>query len=112
MLLAKINPPAKSVKQDTPFSALVEVVGDHMRVVADKYELGSNKVRFQVSFGFLLPNGTDEFIYQTIHRDTIVLQGAELTDWGTDDSVIFSKIAVKLSLTVVEMVEKNVKNDI
>lgn len=50
MLYGKINPPATSVEQTTPFSAITKTA-DLMVVIARPYALGATNVNFQVSFG-------------------------------------------------------------
>jgi hypothetical protein len=111
MLLAKINPPAKISTQESPFSAAIETIGEYMRVSTDRYLMGSTSARFQVAFGYLVPNGVNRFTYQPIHSQTIVLESAELQDWGTDDTVIFTKIATQIGISVVETVDINITDD-
>ncbi len=111
MLIAKINPPAKALSQVTPFSEPTQIVGEYMKVATDRYTMGSTKVRFQVSFGLLVPNGIDKFDFKTIHSDSAHLEDAELSDWGTDDSVIFERLAAKFGISVTEVVDKDITND-
>ena len=112
MLLAKINPPAKISTQESPFSEPTETIAEYMRVIADRYLMGSTVARFQVTFGLLVPNGINRFDFSAIHAQSIILEEADLADWGTDDTVIFNKIATKIGIAVVETVDVNVQNDI
>lgn len=111
MLLAIINPPAVTTQQDSPFSAPTSVEGKYMRVVAEKYELKPEKVRFNVWFGYLIPNGIDRFEFRAIHRDSVTLTGEELADWGADDEIVFEKIAPKFNVSIVEVQDLNIKDD-
>lgn len=111
MLLAIVNPPAVTAKQDSPFSAPTQVEGKYMKVTAERYNLKPEKVRFNVSFGYLIPSGIDMFEFKAIHRDSVELTSAELSDWGTDDKVIFDKIAPKFNVSVVKVEELTIRND-
>jgi hypothetical protein len=112
MLLAKINPPAKITTQDSPFSQPTETVAEYMRVFVDRYLMGSPAARFNVSFGLLVPNGINRFEFRPIHVQSVLLEGTELDDWGTDDTVIFTKVADKIGISVTETVDLNIQNDI
>lgn len=105
MFLAKINPAAITVRQTNPFETPVQVLGDHMRVVAERYELGSNRVRFQVSFGYLAQPGSEGNTsfkpnYNVIHFDSVILEGTDIESWGQDDTVIIQIIAGKFNTTI------------
>lgn len=106
MLLAKINPPAITVRQNSPFEEPTQVLGDLMRVIAERYELGSNKVRFQVSFGYIEQPVQETIgnkpIFRVIHFDSVVLEGEDIETWGEDDTVIMELIASKFNTQVVE----------
>jgi hypothetical protein len=106
MLLAKINPPAITVRQGSPFEEPTQVLGDLMRVIAERYELGSNKVRFQVSFGYIEQPAQETIdskpIFRVIHFDSVVLEGEDIETWGEDDTVIMELIASKFNTQVVE----------
>lgn len=110
MLFAKINPAAITVRQNTPFEEPIQVLGDHMKVTAERYELGSNRVRFQVAFGYLEPRNPEQLPnFQVIHFDSIVLEGEDIETWGTDDTLIIELIATKMNTSVVsfENIEVN-----
>lgn len=111
MLIAKFNPPAKSARQASPFSEVETITADCMRVYTEKYDLGATKVRFQVSFGFLIPFGIDRFKFEAIHRDSVELTSEDLSDWGSDDSVVFEKIAPKFNINVVKIEDIDLTND-
>jgi hypothetical protein len=100
MLYAQITPAAEKTTQVTPFSAITESA-DLMYAVARPYTLGTTKVNFQVTFG----NGTitngKVSNFQELLSSNINLSGDELSNWGTDDSVVLSTIATKLGTTSV-----------
>jgi hypothetical protein len=105
MLLAKINPPAITVKQQTPFEEPTQILGDYMKVVAERYELGSNKVRFQVAFGYLEQSQQEANnlpTFRVIHFDSIILEGDDIESWGEDDTIIMEIIAGKFNTQVTE----------
>ena len=62
----------------------------------------NNKIEFDVRFGNVYyetkPDGTQG--RPMFHYNTQFTQ-AELSDWGTDDSIIYQKIATKLGFQVV-----------
>lgn len=111
MLIAKFNPPAKSARQTSPFSEVETITADYMRVSTDRYELGAYVVKFNVFFGYLVPNGIDKFKFESIHRANVEFSSEELTDWGSDDSVVFNKIAPKFNLTILKIENIDITND-
>ena len=112
MLVAKINPPAKFYSQDSPFSDPKVRIADTLRVNAESYKMGADKVRFQAVFGMLVPMGIDTFEFSGMHTQILELEGNDLADWGEDDSVIFGKIAAKIGgFTITEVIDVKIKND-
>lgn len=112
MLVAKINPPAKTFSQDSPWSEPKVKTAEIMRVNTESYKLGADKVRFQVVFGTLIPMGIDTYEFSGVHSQSVQLEGDELAGWGEDDSVIFEKVASKIGgFSVVEVKEVNIRND-
>jgi len=98
MLYAQITPAAEKTTQVTPFSAITESA-DLMLAVARPYTLGASRVNFQVTFG----NGTitDGKVsnFQELLSSNVTLTSDELSNWGTDDSVVLGTIATKLGTT-------------
>ncbi len=111
MLIATINPPAQIQRQEGAFSTPTTVNGPQMRIFAERYILGAERCRFQVSFGYLVPDGIDKFRLETIHRDSVELTSEDLADWGTDDSILFTKVANHFGISVVSVEEKDIIND-
>lgn len=70
---------------------------------------GSNadEIEFQVRFGniryYQNPDGTNGSpILDSVIGMRVTFRHAELSDWGTDDSIIYQKIAAKLGFTIIE----------
>lgn len=108
MNLAKINPAVKKMFQISPFETKTEEA-DYMSLSANHYVIGGDKVIFEVRFGVLnleLPESVDKF--KVLLRHNVVLTKNEIEDWGTDDSVIFQKIATKLGTSIVEIITENI----
>jgi len=111
MLVATINPPAKKVVQSTPFTT-DEFTASQMIAKCTKLVIGgdssngNNKIEFDVRFGNVYyetkPDGTQgrPMFQILVHYNTQFTQ-AELSDWGTDDSIVYEKIATKLGFQVV-----------
>lgn len=108
MNLAKINPAVQKTFQISPFETTTEEA-DYMSISANQYVIGGDKVSFVVRFGTYnseAQNNVDKF--KILLRHQVVLTKDEIADWGTDDSVIFEKIATKLGTSIVEIVEDDI----
>ena len=108
MNLAKIKPAVKKTFQVSPFETKVEEA-DHMAIAANRYVIGGKEGRFEIRFGNYDPkavNAVDKF--KVLLRHEVVLSKEELADWGTDDSILFEKIAKKLGTSVVNIVEDDI----
>lgn len=111
MLVAKINPPAKKIMQDNPFQQ-TEVLAEYMIAKCTQLVIGgaqgspNNEVQFQVKFGNLKyeqnPDGTNKpVMMDALFITRVVFTQAELSDWGTDDTIVYNKIANKLGFNIV-----------
>lgn len=111
MLVAKINPPAKKIVQTNPFNA-TELTGNQMIVKCTQLVIGgasgsnSGEIRFDVRFGNVEyeknpdgTNGTAIFQILAIHQEKFTQE--ELSNWGTDDTIIFNLIAQKMGFNIV-----------
>lgn len=112
MLYAKINPKAKFVKQNNPFTTPVEVEAEYFTALARIYEPNSPKTSFEVIFGndnnvdveqFL--DGTKSSRFDRVSTYIVELTAEELTSWGTDDSEMLVAVAKKLGTNIVEFVD-------
>lgn len=118
MLVAKINPPAKRIIQDSPFT-FQEFLGEYMIAKCTKLPIGAStgsendSVEFTIKFGNIKyePNldgtpGTPLFdkVFGTAAR----ISASELSNWGTDDSVVYTVIAQKFNFQVIETFELDI----
>lgn len=110
MLLARVNPPAITTRQESAFSQPTHVSAEWMLVFTERYTMGDEKARFTALFGILVPDGIDKFRFERVHAQGVELTSQELSDWGTDDSIVFTKVADKLGISVVEVANKDVHN--
>lgn len=105
MLIAKINPPAKKNVIINPFSSTTENL-DYMTVIARPYVPGSKKTNFQILFGGITLNESNEPQgFNQMLESQLVLTDEELSTWGTNDEVLFSIIASKLNVSVLEIID-------
>lgn len=101
MLIAKINPAAQAVNQNSPFN-VQSVDCDMMTAIARPYHLGATEVNFEVIYGTATITGPTASDFKNQIRTNVTLTSAELTGWGTDDTFILGKIATKVGTTIVE----------
>jgi hypothetical protein len=110
MLVAKINPPAKKIFQKSPFEQH-EVLANYMIAKCTQLVIGgqqgspNEEVTFNVKFGEIKieknPDGTDKPpLFDVIMHARVVFTQAELSDWGTDDTIVYAKIANKLGFNI------------
>lgn len=113
MLVATINPPAKKLAQATPFST-TELTANQMMIRCTSLVIGgggqsnSELIKFDVRFGTVEyqqnPDGSQgNALFNILVIYNATFTQAELSDWGTDDSVIFNKIAQKLGFNIVSI---------
>lgn len=100
MLYGKINPPAVSVVQVTPFSSTT-ITADLMVVIARPYALGSTNVNFQVTFGNGEISGDTITSFENIINSNIILGQEQIKSWGLDDTVIMNEIAKDMGTQVI-----------
>jgi hypothetical protein len=119
MLVARVNPPAKKVFQTSPFSQ-VEVEGDLMiakcssLVVGAMFGTQNDEITFQVRFGKIKyeknPDGTNgNPIFDIVVVTRVNFTSQEMADWGTDDSIVYDKIAEKLGFDVISTEVMNIR---
>ena len=110
MIFAKISPVATVVRQDGPFNT-TSVTGSYMTAAARPYVLGADEVKFQVSYGEVVLDENGAVIdFKAITDAELNLSGAQIANWGTDDSVIFNQIATANGLTISKIVSGSVNN--
>jgi hypothetical protein len=102
MLYAKIFPAAQITVQDGPFSTKVEIV-EFVTIGVQSYNMGDDPATFIVTYG-------NPAFYDNIYRgfnpkyqQRLILEAADLAEWGTDDSLMFEIIGDKQGFAVVEI---------
>lgn len=115
MLVATINPPAKKIIQNSPFSATQEFSGDKMIVKCTRLLIGASSAsnddaRFDIRFGKVKyeknPDGSQgNPILEILLSYSCNLTQAEMANWGTDDTVVYDLIAQKLGFQIVSLEE-------
>lgn len=111
MLVATINPPAKRYIQNTPFST-VEFTGDRMVANCKRLPIGAvgqspnDKIEFEVRFGVIkyesnLDGTQGPPLFDRVYTTKVSFFASELSNWGTDDSVVYTAIAQKLGFSIV-----------
>ncbi len=98
MIYLQITPAAEKTTQVTPFSAITEYA-DLMCATARPYTLGASRVNFQVTFGTATIVNNQVSNFSELLNTNVVLNSDEISNWGTDDSVILETIANKLGTT-------------
>jgi len=108
MLIGKISPYVKfSVKEDL-LNDPSTVEAKWVTVTAERMPLGADEVRFSFFLGFTNEVGIDIYRFTTLYRDSMTFLKADLSDWGTDDSVMIYKIATRLGLQITEVLDVNI----
>lgn len=111
MLVAKINPVCKRVIQTGPFTTQ-EFTGDSMVAQCRRLVIGAvgqsqnDDIEFEVRFGNVKyetnPDGTQgRPLFDKIWQQKVVFKAADLSNWGTDDSVVYAAIAQKIGFSIV-----------
>jgi hypothetical protein len=105
MLFAKINPPASVVQQTSPFTHDV-AIGEWMSASANPYVLGSEMTTFSVYFGNFNPVAPEgqpaQPLFGLVYTTMMSFTSEQLSDWGTDDSVMLEIIAASLNTEITE----------
>jgi hypothetical protein len=100
MLIGQITPAASIVKQDNPMDAPVTITADYFTAIARPYRAGAASTNFEVQFGTVTKDDKGVATsFQQQGRGQVTLTSADLSNWGTDDSVLLSAIAVALKAT-------------
>lgn len=121
MLVAKINPPAKRIVQSNPFTQ-TELTAEYMTARCTQLNIDptpnspTDEILFAVRFGSVKynqnPDGTNgNPIFDTVISCRVAFTSAELSDWGTDDSVVYQKIGQKLGFNIVSTENLPIQNN-
>ena len=109
MIFGKINPPATTVHQVTPFSSTTQTA-DLMIAIARPYCLGSTKVRFEVIFGNGDISGDTVTNFVSVVDSGVILGKSSIESWGFDDSVILGEIATEMGTSIVQILTGSTNN--
>jgi len=110
MLVALINPPAKKVLQTTPF-ATEEILAPQMTAKCTRLVIGdsSETIEFDIRFGEVYnttnPDGSIRPMFKLMVHHHLRFTQSELSDWGTDDSYVYYKIAERLGFQITSLTE-------
>ena len=121
MLVAKINPPAKRIVQTTPFSQ-TELTGEYMLARCTQLNIDptpntpTDEIIFMVRFGsvkyYQNPDGSNgDPVFDVVISARVVFTSAELSDWGTDDTIVYQKIATKLGFSILSTENLPISNN-
>lgn len=111
MLVAKINPPAKRIVQKSAFST-EEFIGEYMVAKCQRLVIGpvqgsfNDNIEFEVKFGNIkyeknLDGSQGQALFDKIYVQKVMFKSNEMSNWGTDDSIVYTLIAQKLGFTIV-----------
>lgn len=104
MIFAKINPVLSIATQDNLFSQEPQyTTGSYLAAKAQKYTLGDEEVRFQITYGECVFESGSIVEFKEVYSDSVILSGSTISTWGTDDSVILTAIAQHQGTSVVEI---------
>lgn len=106
MLYGKITPEATFVTQVTPFETS-SVNAGYITALARPYGLGSKKINFEVIFGNVTQSEDGSQKFERVSSYMVKFNDLELSTWGTDDSVVLTKIGEKLNTTITEIITIN-----
>jgi hypothetical protein len=108
MLIGKINPYVKFSTKDQLLVDPNVVEAQWMAISTERMILGANEVRFSFFLGFLTEQNENEYKFNSLYRDFVFFEKVELSDWGTDDSIMFYKVAAKIGVQITEMQDSNI----
>ena len=108
MLISKISPSVEKIYTVSVTENKI-VTADYMAIIARDYTIGGKNVSFEVRFGNLelKKDGTPKRL-DVLLRDYMTFTINELSEWGTDDSILHELIANKIGKTIVEKINTNI----
>lgn len=110
MLVAKVTPLAKKIYQTNPFTQ-AELTADSMVAKCTQLNISptpnsvNDEIVFSVRFGnikyYKNPDGSNANpMLDVVIACQVKFTQSELSDWGTDDTIVYTKIAQKLGFTI------------
>lgn len=108
MLLGKLETPAIKVYQEGAFNTTA-ASAEYMVVSTERYVIGNPDVFFELRFGnIIIENDKERF--DILLRENVKMTSDELSEWGTDDSVLLDIIAAKLGTSITEKITKDIQH--
>lgn len=105
MLYAKINPVATFTENTSPFTPPVSKQADYITAIARPYAAGAKQTNFEVVFGNVVKDEAGLIVgFENISGSSVSLNAQELADWGLDDNVLLTTVAIKLGTEAIEFV--------
>ena len=105
MLYAKIDPVATFTENTSPFTAPVAVQADYITAMARPYAAGAAQTNFEVIFGNVVKDDAGVITnFTNVSNTSITLTKEELANWGTNDDVLLTTLALKIGTVAVEFV--------
>lgn len=105
MLLGKLTTPAIKIVQNGPFET-TSITADYIIISTENFVIGNPSVSFQVRFINIVTENEKERP-DIVLRQSIKMTSEELSNWGTDDSILLDIVAAKLGTTIVEKIHKD-----
>ena len=105
MLYAKIDPVATFTENTSPFTAPVAVQADYITAMARPYAAGATQTNFEVIFGNVVKDEAGVIVgFENVSGSSVLLNAEELANWGTNDDVLLTTLALKIVTVAVEFV--------
>jgi hypothetical protein len=100
MLLAKLTQPVEKIYQGEGLQTIT-VSAEYLAAQVDNYTMGQLKTQFYYKIGKVEFDGQDNPItFDPVIRGYVVVDAADLENWGTDDFVALQAVASALNLEV------------
>lgn len=100
MLLGKLSTPATKVYQTGAFNTTT-ATADYLSVSATRFVIGEANIDLELRFGNIITEN-DKERFDILLREYISVPSSELSEWGTDDSVLLDIIAARLGNSITE----------
>lgn len=107
MLVGKINPSVKFSVKDQLLVDPAVISAEWMIVTAERMPLGVYEVRFSFVLGELTQILSGDWVFKNYYSEYLTFTKDGLSDWGTDDSIMLHKVATKIGIQVVEVLDVN-----
>ncbi len=110
MLIGKINPSVKFSEKNDLLQDPSIIEADRILVTAERMPLGADEVRFSFLLGKITEVEVGKLNFHTMHKAFLSFEKSELSDWGTDDSVMFYKVANKIGILIIEIEDLSISD--